>query len=70
MRGSELGANNLDSKETQMTTLTKVGHNILHLLADFKEKICNDGQFCDDVAMGTLGVITCWMMYVAMQPLM
>lgn len=53
-----------------MTTLTKVGHNILHLLADLKERICNDGQFCDDVAMGTLAVITCWMMYVAMQPLM
>ena len=54
-----------------MTTLVKkVGHNILHSLADLKERLCNDGQFCDDVAMAALAVITIWMMYVAMQPLM
>lgn len=71
MRGSELGANKLDLGDRNMTTLVKkVGNNILHSLADLKERLCNDGQFCDDVAMMALAVLTVWMMYVAMQPLM
>lgn len=53
-----------------MTTLTKVAHGINLYLIDLKDRLCNDGQFCDDIAMTALAGITVWMMVVAMQPIM
>lgn len=53
-----------------MTTLTKVGHTVSNILSNLKDRACNDGRFCDDVAMTLLGFTTVWMMIVAMQPLM
>ena len=53
-----------------MTTLTKVGHSIIHQSEVFRDKICNDGHFCDDVAMMLLAGVTMWMMFEAMKPIM
>ena len=53
-----------------MTTLTKVASSLFDSVIDFKNRICTDGQFCDDVAMGILAFITGWIMVVAMQPLL
>lgn len=52
-----------------MTTLTKVGQTLSNSLIAFKNRVCTDGRFCDDVAMGILSVLTIWMMYVAMLPI-
>lgn len=52
-----------------MTTLTKVASTISDSLYNLKEKVCNDGQFCDDVAMSLLACVTLWMMIEAMRPL-
>jgi hypothetical protein len=53
-----------------MTTLTKVAHSITDTWKEFKDRVCNDGHFCDDIAMGLLSLTTAWMMWVAMQPIM
>jgi len=53
-----------------MTTLTKVAHGINSQLNEIKDRICNDGRFCDDIAMMVLAGVTFWMMAVAMQPIM
>lgn len=53
-----------------MTTLTKVAHSISETWMEFKDRVCNDGQFCDDIAMSLLSLTTAWMMWVAMQPIM
>ena len=52
-----------------MTTLTKVAHSITDGLQNLKEKICNDGQFCDDVVMMALATATIWIMIESMRPL-
>ena len=52
-----------------MTALTKVAYSITDALHNLKERICNDGQFCDDVAMAVLATVTIWMMIEAMRPL-
>lgn len=53
-----------------MTTLTKVASSLFDSVIEFKNRLCTDGQFCDDMAMTALAGITVWMMVVAMQPLM
>ena len=53
-----------------MTTLTKVGYTMSSILVNLKERICNDGRFCDDVGMALMGITTVWMMVVALQPIM
>jgi hypothetical protein len=53
-----------------MTTLTKVAHGINSQLIELKDRICNDGQFCDDIAMTALAGVTLWIMILAMQPIM
>jgi hypothetical protein len=53
-----------------MTTLTKVAHSITDTWKEIKDRFCNDGAFCDDVAMGLLSLTVGWMMWVAMQPIM
>ena len=54
-----------------MTTLiSKVGQTLSTHLNAFKDRFCNDGYFCDDLAMGLLSVLTVWMMYVAMLPIL
>lgn len=53
-----------------MTTLTKVASSLFDSVNTIKERICNDGQFCDDIAMAFLSAVTVWMMVVAMQPLL
>ena len=52
-----------------MTTLTKVGSKLSDAFDSLKDKVCNDGTFCDDVLMAMLGIVTVWMMVEAMKPL-
>ena len=52
-----------------MTTLTKVAHTITDTLVSIKNRVCDDGQFCENVALSFLSITTVWMMFVAMQPI-
>ena len=52
-----------------MTTLVKeVASNVSEYYTNFKDRICNDGHFCDDLAMTLLATVTIWMMIEAMRP--
>jgi len=52
-----------------MTTLTKVAYSITDGLHNLKERICNDGHFCESVVMALLSTVTIWVMIEAMRPL-
>jgi len=52
-----------------MTTFTKVASSVSSIYETIKEKICNDGRFCDDVAMTGLACVVAWMMIEAMRPI-